>query len=240
MEKEEKTSCKKQLANIYSNPFHSKLLEYSVEKIKPFYSSGNCLVCGPSIKGEIEKDLPDYYDRIICIDKDEDILNTFKDNVKSDKFELMIDNLEALDLDRLTNIKFDTILVLHILEHLNNPINFLKTFKSLLTINGKIIIIVPNAESLHRCLGVKMGIINNIYDLSEEDIRIEHKRIYSMYSLELTIKEAGLELYNISGILLKPFHNALMQTLSNEILDGLNKMSDEFDDNCADILAVVR
>ena len=31
-----------------------------------------------------------------------------------------------------------------------------------------------------------------------------------------------------------------MQTLSNEILDGLNKMSDEFDDNCADILAVVR
>lgn len=163
----------------YSTPFHSKLLKYTAEKIKPLYTRGNCLVCGPSINGEIEKDLPNYYNRIICIDKDEDILNTFKDNVKSDKFELMIDNLEAIDIERLGNIKFDTILALHILEHLDNPIDFLKTLKLLLADNGKIIIVVPNAESLHRHLGVKMGIIETIYDLGEEDIRVGHKRIYS-------------------------------------------------------------
>ena len=97
----------------------------------------------------------------------------------------MVDNLEALDLERLGNIKFNTILALHILEHLEDPINFLKTMKSLLADKGKIIIVVPNAESLHRHLGVKMGIIETIYDLGEEDIRVGHKRIYPTPSRKL-------------------------------------------------------
>lgn len=240
MEKEEKTFCKEQSADIYTNSFHSKLLKYTAEKIRKFYSSGNCLVCGPSIKGEIEKELPTYYNRIICVDKSEDILNAFRDNIKSDKFELMENNLEAFDLENLGNIKFDTILALHILEHLENPINFLKIMKSLLTNDGKIIIVVPNSESLHRCLGVKMGIIKTIYDLGEEDLRVGHKRIYNIYSLNMVRIKSGLKIHDIGGILLKPFNNTLMETLPIDVLNGLNKMSDEFDYNCADILMVAK
>lgn len=60
-----------------------------------------------------------------------------------------------------------------------------------------------------------------------------------MYSLNKVVKESGLKIHNISGILLKPFHNALMETLPTDVLDGLNKMSKEFDYYCADILIVV-
>ena len=222
----------------YSNPFHSKLLQYIIERIKPFYSSGNCLVCGPSVKGEVEKELPNYYDKIICIDKEKSILDELKNNIKSDKFEYIESDFETLSYNKLKYIKFDTILALHILEHLENPINFLKIMRSLLAYNGKIIIVVPNVKSLHRCLGVEMGILNDIYSLGKNDIKVGHKRIYNMYSLNEIARKSGLTILNISGILLKPFHNALMETLPINILDGLNKMSKEFDYNCADILMV--
>ena len=226
--------------NKYSTNFHSKLLKYTVEKTKLFYTKGNCLVCGPSIKGEVEKELSNYYDRIICIDKEKSILDELKNNVKSNKFELIEDDLEALDLKKLGNIKFDTILALHILEHLDNPINFLKTLKSLLIDKGKIIIVVPNAESLHRYLGVKMGIIKTIYDLGKEDIRVGHKKVYDMYSLNKIANSSDLRVHDIIGIFVKPFHNDLMEKLPKNILDGLNEMSNEFDNNCADILMVGR
>lgn len=224
--------------NIYSTPFHSKLLQYTAERIRPFYSNGNCLVCGPSINGEIEKELPSYYQRIICIDKDEDILNTFKSNIQSNKFELIEDNLEAINIERLGDIKFDTILALHILEHLEDPINFLKTLKPLLADKGKIIIVVPNAQSIHRLLGVAMNIIQSEYDLGIADKRVGHKRIFDMPLLKKTIKSAKLKILDMNGIFFKPFHNDFMDNLPIDVLDGLDKLSNYFYFYCADILMV--
>jgi SAM-dependent methyltransferase len=236
---EDKISCKEQPADIYSNPFHSKLLEYTRNKINKFYTNGNCLVCGPSIKGEIEKDLINHYDRIICVDKEKFILDELKNNIKSDKFEYINKDFRLLDLKTFDNLKFNTILVLHVLEHLDCPVCFLKILRRLIDDKGKIIIITPNAESLHRHLGVKMNVIDTIYSLGENDIRVGHKRVYDMHSLENMIKEARLEVYEAGGIFLKPFHNDLMQTLSDDILDGLNKISNEFSTNCADLFMVV-
>jgi 2-polyprenyl-3-methyl-5-hydroxy-6-metoxy-1,4-benzoquinol methylase len=229
---------KEKFINNYYTPFHSKLLEYTRGRIKKFYTSGNCLVCGPSIKGEIEKDLINYYDKIVCVDKEKAVLDELKRNIKSDKFEYIEKSFYSLEPKIFDDLRFDTILALHVLEHLESPVSFLKILKYLLKDKGKIIIITPNAESLHRYLEVKMGAIDTIYSLGENDLKVGHRRVYDMDLLETTIIDAGLEVYDAGGILVKPFHNDLMQTLPNDILDGLNKMSDEFSVNCADIFMV--
>ena len=53
--------------------------------------------------------------------------------------------------------KYDLIVVCHVLEHLNNPIDFLVKLRSLLDENGSIYIEVPSLES------VKNGAYGKIY-----------------------------------------------------------------------------
>jgi 2-polyprenyl-3-methyl-5-hydroxy-6-metoxy-1,4-benzoquinol methylase len=57
--------------------------------------------------------------------------------------------------DLIGKYKFDYITIFHVLEHLKNPIDYLKKMKTILNKNGNIIIEVPNADDallkLYRC-----------------------------------------------------------------------------------------
>lgn len=233
MGKEEKTSFKKS-AELYTNIFHSKLLNYSFKIIKKYLSKGECLVCAPSIKAEIENKLVSYK-RVIFVDKNKDILEELKNNVTLKNAQYLEKNLESLSL----NEKFDTILAFHILEHMDHPSYFLRSLKPLLKDKGRIILIVPNAQSFHRMLGVKMGIIKNEYILGKADLSVNHKKVYDTASLYGLLKNTGFNIIDIGGIFAKPFPNDMMEKLSDNILDGLFELGKEFETNCADIYAVV-
>jgi 2-polyprenyl-3-methyl-5-hydroxy-6-metoxy-1,4-benzoquinol methylase len=53
--------------------------------------------------------------------------------------------------------QYDVILATHVLEHVDEPVALLKSMKAWLKPGGKIIVIVPNKDSIHRRLAVKMG-----------------------------------------------------------------------------------
>ena len=93
---------------------------------------------------------------------------------------------------------------------------------------GRIIITVPNAESIHRKLAVKMGLQKSIYDLSARDIEVGHVRVYDLDLLKKHVNQAGD--YNIvveSGLFLKTVHLNLMKSYSDDLLKALFDISDE-------------
>ena len=51
-------------------------------------------------------------------------------------------------LDDIDDETFDLIFMFHVLEHINDPINFLKNVRKKLSHNGKLIIEVPNVEDI--------------------------------------------------------------------------------------------
>lgn len=53
-----------------------------------------------------------------------------------------------LEKPKKINKKFDTVIAGEIIEHLNNPVNFIKYCYSLLTKNGRLILTTPNASGL--------------------------------------------------------------------------------------------
>jgi 2-polyprenyl-3-methyl-5-hydroxy-6-metoxy-1,4-benzoquinol methylase len=121
--------------------------------------------------------------------------------------------------------KFDCILATHVLEHVDNPIVLLKEMKNWLTDDGKLIIIVPNIESLHRQLAVIMGIQSELDTLGERDKLVGHQRVYSIQTLSNDIIESDLKVAETAGFFLKTLPNSMMLGYTKELVIALNKIS---------------
>lgn len=77
----------------------------------------------------------------------------------------------------------------HILEYVESPSLIINRAKTWLKDSGVILIDVPNANSIHRQAGVKMGLLKRVDDLNELDKKLGHRRIYTWETLQKDIKK---------------------------------------------------
>jgi len=216
----------------YNQGFHSKVIGFGARTIKPFYKGKKCLILGPSEVGEIEKDVKKYFKEVTCVDGSEAILKNLKN--KFPDFEC----IHSLFEEFKTEEKFDIILMTNILEHVKMPVELLKLAKTWLKKEGRIMIIIPNAFSIHRMLGVEMGIIKNVHDLDEADKKVGHRRVYDYETLKKEIIEAGLKIEYSKGIFLKVLHNSAIEKFKEEQIEGFFKLGERFPENCAELLFI--
>ncbi|TKY81483.1 class I SAM-dependent methyltransferase [Pectobacterium polonicum] len=137
--------------------------------------------------------------------------------------------------------KYDVILALHILEHVEEPINLLRKFNSWLNVGGVVIAAVPNANSIHRKLAVMLDLQPCLEHLSQRDIAVSHKRVYMPWQLESDFKAAGFFVEEISGYFLKVVPNSMMLNWPPELISALTKISDNIPSELlANILLVAK
>lgn len=79
---------------------------------------------------------------------------------------------------------YDSVTCFGVLEHVENASSIL----SVLTGFRKIHIVVPNAYSFHRQIGLEKGLIKNIFELNENDLKVGHKKYYDKELLLSDIK----------------------------------------------------
>jgi SAM-dependent methyltransferase len=120
---------------------------------------------------------------------------------------------------------YDIILASHVLEHVDDPPTILRLMSSWLVEAGKIIIVVPNRNSLHRQLAVVMGLQPELDTLSKRDLMVGHQRVYSLQILQDDIRSAGLTPIDSAGFFLKVLPNSMMLEYSRELLWGMNAIS---------------
>ncbi|MCO4312575.1 class I SAM-dependent methyltransferase [Pectobacterium versatile] len=125
------------------------------------------------------------------------------------------------------NKKYDVILALHVLEHVEESVNLLRKFHSWLNPGGIVIAAVPNANSIHRKLAVMLNLQPCLEHLSQRDIAVSHKRVYMPSQLESEFKQAGFDINEISGYFLKIVPNSMMLNWSPELISALTKVSDQ-------------
>lgn len=184
------------------------------------------------------------FKRIVGVDLSGKNIKYAKKNIKSSKYQFFMANAEEFNVNR----KFDTILMLSLLEHVNNPISLLKNSKKLLSKKGRIIIEVPNAYSFNRQLAKYMGLINDEHFLPKEQISFfGHKRVYDIDLLKKHIKSAGLSVVKWGGLVFKPFTNDQMQLIinkksvrwKNKFMSGLSKIGERFPAECTMLYTAV-
>ncbi len=136
---------------------------------------------------------------------------------------------------------YDVVLAAHVLEHVDEPQAILDLMTGWLRPGGKIIIVVPNCNSLHRQLAVMMGLQPQLDSLSARDHLVGHQRVYSLERLETDVRQAGLEVVGHNGFFLKVLPNSMMLDYPRELLWALNTISHSLPSNLlANIVVVAR
>ena len=113
----------------------------------------------------------------------------------------------------------------HVLEHVDNPVEVLKKVKDWLKPNGRAIFTVPNATSLHRRIGIEMGMLKVLNEFNKQDIELGHQRVYNIYQFTEDIKTAGFDVLETSGYMIKLVSNHQMKDWPKELLEAIFKIS---------------
>jgi SAM-dependent methyltransferase len=127
--------------------------------------------------------------------------------------------------DVILEAKFDWVLACHVLEHVEQPVELIRRTRDWLNAGGKLLIIVPNAESLHRRLAVRMGLHDKLDHLGPRDLLVGHLRVYSFDTLKTDVENGGFRIVASAGYFLKTVPNSLMLNYDPKLLDALLTIS---------------
>lgn len=124
---------------------------------------------------------------------------------------------------------YDFILATNILEHVDNPSETLKNIGNWCSSSTKVILTVPNSDSIHRRLSVIMGIQESNDTLSPRDYIVGHQRVYSYEKLIAEVNLAGFDVIAQKGFLLKILPNSMMKDMSKDLVEAFYKIADQID-----------
>jgi 2-polyprenyl-3-methyl-5-hydroxy-6-metoxy-1,4-benzoquinol methylase len=142
--------------------------------------------------------------------------------------------------------KFDNIFATYVLEHVLDAIGFLKHVRSLLSDHGLLFIVVPNARAMSRQIARHMGLIDDLFALTQNDINHGHRRVYDRISLNKDIDAAGLQQVSQGGLLLKLLADFQMDKMietgiiAEPQIEGLYKMGLEYPDFAGSLFSVCK
>jgi 2-polyprenyl-3-methyl-5-hydroxy-6-metoxy-1,4-benzoquinol methylase len=135
--------------------------------------------------------------------------------------------------------KFETIVLGHVLEHLDEPTSLLARASEWLVDDGVILAAVPNARSLHRQAAVIMGLLNEEHELNDMDRHHGHRRVYDPESLRADFQRAGLNIDIFGGYWMKPLSNAQIEaSWTPEMLEAFMVLGERYPDIAGEIYVV--
>ena len=195
-----------------------------------------------SASGNLTALLASQCRRVVAVDGSARFLEIARSRVGKFPVEFvhaMFENLRHSDT-------FDLLVMHHILEHVDAPVPLLAALREFLRFGGVFAITVPNAHALSRQLAMKMGLLQSLYDLTENDNRHGHQRVYDWPTLEQDVMKAGYEIVGRHGLALKLFADFQNEQIvkagiiGDAQLRGLWSMADQYRDVAGAIMVILR
>lgn len=168
------------------------------------YTIGPCVLELGCADGLVTEELCKKFSNIDAVDASDELIEKAKTRAPKANFYI------SLFEEFVPKHEYNTIILGHVLEHVLNPVAILQIAQLWLAPKGNMIITVPNGKSIHRRIGVEMGMLKYPTELNEDDIRIGHRRVFTIETLRTVIMQAGLNILKEEGILLKPLSNRQM------------------------------
>lgn len=223
------------IANVFSEDvgFERTLMTYKILEIKKFCMGKTMLDIGCGV-GMLTKALSSMFEKIVGIDGSRiKVQKATKNNFASN-----IEYVYTLFEDYNPSINFDFVVSSNVLEHVDNPGSLLRRIKNWLSPKGRVVMTVPNALALHKRIGKAMGLINDLYQLTEADIKKGHKRIYDSKTLQNEFLSHNYKIEFLGGILLKPLSHKQMESWDLKLVDAFYEMGRELPEYCSSLIIV--
>jgi 2-polyprenyl-3-methyl-5-hydroxy-6-metoxy-1,4-benzoquinol methylase len=148
---------------------------------------------------------------------------------------------EALFEQFATEERFDTIVLGHVLEHVDDPVAIMARCRHWLAPEGRLLLAVPNARSVHRQAAVIMGLLRREHELNEADLHHGHRRIYDPETLRADVREADLRISIFGGYWLKPLSNGQLEAdWTPEMLEAFMALGERYPDIAGELYVVAQ
>ena len=182
-----------------------------------------------------------HVDQLTVVDGSQTFIEMAKTRVPA-----KVEFVHSLFEDFSPHHKFDYIFATYVLEHVSDPIGFLKIASQLLAKDGLLFLVVPNARAFSRQLARHMGILEDLFALTPNDINHGHRRVYDRISLNRDVEAAGLLQVGQGGLLLKLLADFQMDQMietgiiADPQIEGLYKMGLEYPDLAGSLFSICR
>jgi Methyltransferase domain len=192
--------------------FDKRLIRFRYQALKPYLQGPEGLELGPA-EGEMTRLLLQDFARLI-------------------KVHALFENFKP---ERL----FNTIVMEHILDLVEQPVVLLKRVKQWLAPGGRILVGIPNGHSIHRLVAVKMGLLSEPCELGVRNQALGQRRVYTRGTLRKDLEAAGLHVSNMGGVFFKPLTNQQIQDhWTEEMIQGFYELGKDFPEYAAELYAV--
>jgi 2-polyprenyl-3-methyl-5-hydroxy-6-metoxy-1,4-benzoquinol methylase len=209
---------------------------FMIQSFEPFFKEGRCLELG-SFQGAFTKRLTPYFDDITCVEASDEAIK-----IAENEFGNTIKFVNALFEKVTLPHKYDNIILTHVLEHIDDPVEVLRRVNNeWLSDRGRFFLVCPNANAPSRQIAVKMGLITHNSAITPAEAEHGHRITYSLDTLERDARAAGLKVVHRSGIFFKALANfqwdRLLTTdiISDAYLRGCFELGQLYPDLCSSI-----
>jgi SAM-dependent methyltransferase len=132
--------------------------------------------------GTMSRPLADIADLVVGLEPNVNCVARLQEAMRGHpRFVLHACHLEECDRAELTAHRFDTVVCVNVLEHIEDDAAALRTFKDVLIANGRVLIFVPAVQAAYGPLDAELG----------------HHRRYSKPTLARAFADAGLDLLTL-------------------------------------------
>ena len=224
----------------YAYDFDTIVREFFLDRIKSHFSPGGETLEIGAYKGDMTSQLLKYFETVEIVEPSGELrahLESRFEGISVHECEI-----EAFETEK----RFDSIFLVHTLEHLEKPVDALRKISSLLSPEGKLFVMVPNANALSRQIAVQMGLITHNSAVTEGERLHGHYRTYSTDCLLRDLGESGLGVEEFGGVIVKPLANFQFDLamsagiVSREFIEGCDRLARVYPDLSSSIFAICR
>jgi 2-polyprenyl-3-methyl-5-hydroxy-6-metoxy-1,4-benzoquinol methylase len=208
-----------------------RLIRLRHETLAPYCRGPEGLELGPA-EGVMTRLLLEDFEHLTVVDGSAALLESIPDSPRLTKVHALFEEYEPAG-------RFDTVVVEHVLEHVDRPVELLRRARGWLAPGANLLVGVPNGLSFHRLAAVKMGLLGSPCELNERDAALGHRRLYTRESLQRDLEAAGLRVGTMGGVFFKPLSNRQIEEHWTEaMIRGFYELGKDFPENAAELYAV--
>ena len=188
------------------------------------------LGCG---EGDSTKLIAPLFKQVVVREGSKKFIDKAKENLKEYK---NIYFSEGLFETFIAKEQFDVIIANYIFEHIEDVQQIMNICYDSLKEKGILFITVPNAKALSRQLALKMELIDDLYSLTENDLKHGHKRVFDMQMVLNEVEKTSFRVKAKGGLFLKEFADfQLKQMLETGLINekhfiGMRKLAEDYPD----------
>jgi 2-polyprenyl-3-methyl-5-hydroxy-6-metoxy-1,4-benzoquinol methylase len=221
--------------SLYAAGANAATIKYSFTIASRYLTGENLLEMGPA-EGVMTELLATTGKRLTLVEGSKLFCDNLRDRFPHARV------VHALFEDYRPEERFDNIILGHVLEHVQDPVDILRRAKQWLKPNqGRLFAAVPNARSLHRQAAVIMGLLRQEDALNEMDIHHGHRRVFNPETYRNAFYQAGLQIEMFGGYWMKPVSNKQIETTwTPEMLEAFMQLGERYPDIAGEIYVVAR